>query len=605
MHKLNQQNHHKIKAELDEETDFIGASLSTSSSGMYGASLTKHSDVLLGIMQDMLLNPSFSQEELEKLKKLQISNLMSAKDDPGEIISNIRSLVVYGKDHPYGELVNERTIDNITREDVVNYYKNYWSPKNAHLAIVGDITVEEAKTLTNQYFGSWKGENLPKHSYDLPKAPEETTVVLVDRPQSVQSEIRVSYPIDLKLGDKDFFAVTLLNQILGGGASARLHLNLREDKGYTYSVGSGFSTDKVIGRFSAGTSVRNEVTDSAIYEILYELENIAQNGVNEDELKEVKAYMTGSFARSLESPQTIAGFAINTAINDLDENFYAEYLKRLDAVTVADVNAAAKKYMKYDNAYIVVVGKASEIEEKLKKFGPIVHYDVDGNKYDPAEMNKGLKGTDPQSIITNYINALGGSAKLKDIQNVKKEWSLEMQGQALKIVQVQTADGKFREDVIMGDKTVQQTISDGKNLVILADGQPQPVDDATKKSEIISNRLFPELSYKDASIKLVLEGKEKVNGENAFHIRVIYATGDESHAYFDEKTGLKVKESSLMKTPMGDMMKTTTFDKYRLVDGVNYAHIETTSVGPQTYSVTLISVEKNTKTPAEYFKVGK
>ena len=595
----------KTKAEIDEATDFIGASLATSSSGMYGASLTKHSDELLSIMEDVLLNPSFPQDELDKIIKLQVSNIASAKEDPAEIISNIRALVLYGADHPYGELVNEKTIENITREDVVNYYRNYWSPKSAHLAIVGDITVAEAKVLANKYFGNWSGDNLPKHNYERPVEPKENTVVLVDRPQSVQSEIRVSYPIDLKLGDKDFFAVTLMNQILGGGASSRLYKNLREDKAYTYGIGSGFSTDKVIGRFSAGGSVRNEVTDSAVHEILYELENIAENGVTENELKEVKAYITGSFARSLESPQTIASFAINTAVNNLEEEFYADYLKKLDAVTVADVNAAAKKYIKPNNAYIIVVGKASEIENKLKKFGPIVYYDVDGNKYDPAEMNKGLKGTDPQSIITNYINALGGEAKLKDIQNVKKEWSLEMQGQSLKIVQVQSADGKFREDVMMGDKTVQQTISDGKNLVILADGQPQPIDDATKKSEIISNRLFPELSYKDASIKLVLEGKEKVNGENAFHVRVIYSTSDESHAYFDEKTGLKVKESSLMKTPMGDMMKTTTFDKYRLVDGVNYAHIETTSVGPQTYSVTLISVEKNTKTPAEYFKVGK
>jgi len=271
----------KSKAEIDETVDFIGASFTTTATGMYGSSLSKHKESLLNIMQDVLVNATFPEDELEKIKKLELSNLISGKDDPATIINNIRGIAVYGKDHPYGQMMTEATLQNIKREDCIQYFNTYWSPKSAYLAIVGDISLEEAKTLANEYFGSWKGGDLPKNTFQKPSAPEKTRVVLVDRPQSVQSEIRVSYPLDIKVGDESFLASSLLNQILGGGFSSRLMQNLRENKGYTYSVGSGFSTDKVIGRFSAGGSVRNEVTDSAVFEIMKELKSIANDGITE------------------------------------------------------------------------------------------------------------------------------------------------------------------------------------------------------------------------------------------------------------------------------------------------------------------------------------
>ena len=312
----------KTKAEIDEAIDFIGASLSTGSSSMYGSSLTRHTESLMNIMQDILMNPSFPADELEKLKKLQISNLASAKDDPGTIVTNIRNLIFYGKDHPYGEMMSEKSIEQISIEDCKSYFKKYWSPKQAHLAIIGDISVSDAKEMATKYFGNWKGEDIPQHEFSHPAKLEKTKVILVDRDQSVQSEIRIGYPVELNIGDKDFFSTKLLNQILGGGFSSRLMQNLREDKAYTYGAGSGFATDDLIGRFSAGASVRNEVTDSAVYEFLYELDNIAAKGITESELKAAKAYLTGSFARSLEQPRTIAGFAINTAVNELPKDYY-------------------------------------------------------------------------------------------------------------------------------------------------------------------------------------------------------------------------------------------------------------------------------------------
>jgi len=589
------------KAELDETIDFVGASFSTSSSGLYGSSLTRHTETVLGIMNDVLMNPIFPQEELDKLVKLSISDLISSKDDPGAVVLNIRDLVVYGADHPYGELISEASLKNITREDCIKYYQEYWSPKTAYLAVIGDITVDEARKMASEYFGDWTGDEIPSHEFEAPHAPEKTRVVMVDRPASVQSAIRVSYPVELELNDPDFFAARLMNTILGSGFSSRLLQNLREDNAFTYAAGSGITASDVIGKFTAGASVRNEVTDSAVHEILYELRNIAENGITDKELRSAKAYMTGGFARSLERPQTIAGFAINTAVLELPKDFYHTYLKRLNAVTIEDVNAAARKYIKPENAHIVVVGKASEVAAKLSRFGEIVYYDVDGNQYDPASLNKAIMGRSPESVIEDYIDAIGGNEAIKAVNSQKQIWAMTAFGQTMNVESIKTLDGKFRVDVQMGGQIRQSIICDGKDLVTLAGGSEMPMDDATKETEMLNNRLFPELYYAGSEIKLKLEGVEKINGNPAFSMSVIYPSGKESQVYFDTKSGLKVKEATMIDTPQGSYGQSVTYSDYKEVDGVLYPHSNTTQMGPQSIESSMTLLENNIKVDQAVF----
>lgn len=593
----------KSKAEIDEAVDFVGASFNTSSTGMFGAALTKHKDALLGIMEDVLMNPSFPQADLDKLKKIETTAIINAKDDPSAIVNNIRGVVVYGKEHPYGEMASEQTVANVTRQDIVNYYEKYWSPKSAYLAIVGDITLADAKKVAAEYFGDWKGADLPEHKYEVPTAPANNSVVLVDRPQSVQSEIRVTYPVELNIGDKDFFAATLMNKILGSGFSSRLNQNLREDHGYTYGAGSGILTSSVVGRFTAGTSVRNEVTDSSVHEILFELDRIADGGVTAEELKSAKAGLTGAFSRSLEEPTTVAGFALNTAINELPQDYYANYLKQLDAVTLEEVNAAAKKFIKPENAHIVVVGKASEIADKLKRFGDIIYYDADGNTYDPAEMNKAAAGMKPTSVVGNYLNAIGGAKALSAVQSVKKEWELDFGGQKLKVVEVKTQSGQFRQDIMMGPQIIQQVISDGKDVAMIAQGQKVPMSDEEKAAEILKNRLFPELHLEKSGAKMKIDGVVKVEGKDAYNLRVIFPTGDETNIYFDIASGLKVKETSSLETPMGPTTQSTIYGDYKAVNNIQIAHKENTAMGPQKFSSVLKSIEFNPKVGADYFTI--
>jgi predicted Zn-dependent peptidase len=593
----------RSKSDIDEAIDFIGATLYTSSTSLYGASLTRHSDQLLEIMQDVLLNPLFPQEELDKIVKQALSGLAADRDEPDVIARNIRDLVIYGTDHPFGEMLSEASLNNITREDIIDYYNKYWTPRSAYLAIVGDITVEEARKRAEAYFGSWEGSDIPQHEYDRPELPDQTTVILVDRPQSVQSAIRISYTVDYKTGDPDFFAARLMNQVLGVGFTSRLLHNLREDKGYTYTAGSSLSSNEVIGRFTAGASVRNAVTDSAISQFLYEMERMAQEGVTEEELKTEKAYLTGSYARSLESPQTIAGFAINTAIKNLPSNFYHDYLKSLDAVTLEEVNAAAKEYIRPDNCYIVVVGKAEEIEEKLMPFGPVIRYDVDGNIVDKGKLNAALESISPRTVIDRYLAAVGGAELMVAVENQKQTWELSAYGQAMKVHSVKTADGKFRTEVEVGGAVQQSLICNGEEVVTRAMGQVMPMDDKSKESEIINNRLFPELYYAESGVQLKLDGMEMVNGKDAYVLSVVYPSGKASQAYFDIESGLKVKEATTIDSPQGSFTQIAEYSDYREVDGILYAHIATMKMGPQQIETKLVSLENNTELAEDTFSL--
>lgn len=367
------------KEQLDEAIDQIGASINVGSTSAVASSLTKHRETLLGLFADILFNPSFPQEELDKLKKQTISALAAQKDDPSSISMVVANAVLYGKDHPYGENATEETVNNIQVEDIASYYKNYFRPNIAYMAIVGDITKAEAETLMNKYFADWEKAQVPTHKWRKATLPLKNEVILVDRPASVQSVMDITYPVELQYNSPDRISATLLTYILGGGSSSRLFMNLRESKGYTYGAYSSISPDRIIGNFDAGASVRTEVTDSAAYQFFYELKNITQRTITNEEVAAAKAYLTGSFGRSLENPATIANFALNTEIYDLPKDYYKNYLKNLNAVTVETLNSIAPQYIKPANAYLIIIGNTAAFKDTIGQFGEVKNYTIEGD----------------------------------------------------------------------------------------------------------------------------------------------------------------------------------------------------------------------------------
>jgi predicted Zn-dependent peptidase len=317
-------------------------------------------------MSDVVMNAEFSKDQLEKYRMQNLSGLQAMQKDPKSISGYLSKSILYGKDTPFGELVTENTLKNVSIDLCRDYYKTYYRPNIAYMAVVGDITPEEAMEKIQKYFGLWQSADIPGKQIDIPEAPEKRKVIVYDRPESVQSVIRVTYPVEFKLKSDDYFQARVMNTILGGGVY-RLFENLREKHGWTYGSYSSLSQSKYIGNFTAFADVSNAVTDSAVNEILYEMNRLRDEQVPANELNRVKNYMTGNFALSLENPSTIARFAINIERYDLPDDYYRNYLKSIDQVTAGQVMSAANKYLRPEESYVFVVGNKKEIDEKLKE----------------------------------------------------------------------------------------------------------------------------------------------------------------------------------------------------------------------------------------------
>ncbi|MDN3205477.1 M16 family metallopeptidase [Algoriphagus sediminis] len=549
----------RTKDELDEEIDFIGASLSAGSTSMFGSSLKKHQEKVLELMTDVLYNPIFPQEELDKLKKQSLTGLATTKDDPGAISGRLTSALVYGKDHPYGEFSTEETINNIEVEDIRNYYETFFKPNIAYMAIVGDMSVEEAEELVTEYFGDWEPGEVPSFEYEMPSGTDKTMVGLVDRSSSVQTVIDVVQPIDLTLGDENYISSRLLNQIFGGGSSGRLFQNLREDKGYTYGAYSSFSSDELVGQFSANASVRTEVTDSAVYEFVSEIDRLLAEGVTEEELELAKASISGSFGRSLESPSTIANFALNTERYDLPSDYYATYLQKVDELTIEDINSTAKELIDPSKLYITAVGNGSEIAEKLERFGEVKMYDNMGNPAREIAMDASMT---VDQVLANYIEAIGGRDAAMAVKSAKVSMDADVMGNAITLTSVYDDENKrYAQKTSLAGNVMQSTsMVDGKGS-ISAQGQNIEMNEAQYNEAQMSALFIPELYYESLGYDLKLDGVKDVDGVDAYKVIVTNSAGTFMTNYYAVDSGLKIKNEN---PNSGD----TVFSEYEEKDGI-------------------------------------
>ncbi|HHB52790.1 MAG TPA: insulinase family protein, partial [Saprospiraceae bacterium] len=459
----------RTKAQLDEEVDFIGADFSTFSQGFYAASLSKYTDQLMDVVSDAIFNPTFSEEQFNKIKKQKLSSLASEKEDPNAIAGNVRGVLNFGKNHPYGEVVTEETVNNLTVQDCKNYYQSHFRPNNAFLIFVGDIKLEDAKKMANKYFGKWKPVILEEMDEPKVTIPTKRTVDFVHKSGAVQSVVNVTYPVDFKPDSPDAIKASVMNTLLGGFFRSRLNQNLREDHAYTYGAGSALRKDRLIGSFRAGGSVRNEVTDSVIVQIDYELNRLINEKVSEEELDLVKNVMAGQFGRSLEDPRTMARFSLNVARYNLPKNYYRDYLKNLAAVTAEDVQMMAKKYLKPNACHILVVGDKNEVADKLTQFGTVNFYDTYGNPV--TNEGPAVETLSLLQLMDKHSDAMGGKKAMDDMKSLVTEYTAEVQGTKLNLWSVKVDGEKYAMKASIGGQPMQeQRFMDGKG-VNMAQGQ--------------------------------------------------------------------------------------------------------------------------------------
>lgn len=537
----------KPKDVFNEEIDFMGASLNVGATSINAFSLSKYKEDILKLMSDVLFNPAFPEDEFDRAIEQSLTGIKQSLDNPDAIAANIRGVVNYGKDHPYGELTTEETLKNITLEDLKQHYAKYFKPNIAYLVVVGDIKKSEAQKLVKDYFGDWKSGDVQKETFETPEPVTKTNISFVDRPSSVQSVISISYPIDNKPGSPDVVKLSLLNQILGGGGlSTRLNMNLREDKGYTYGANSSIGSSRYSAIFNAGASVRNEVTDSALVQFMYELNKIISEPVSDEELELAKNSAKGSFARSLEGRGTVASFALNTELNDLPEDYYATYLKRVDAVTKEDLLDVAKRYIHPDKANIVVVGKAEEVAPKLQQFGEITYYDAYGNVVDVEAAKAAVADVDPFTIINNYIKALGGAEKLKSITDITTTSKANIQGQQISIVVKKKGNTMLKQSIGMAGMTLQELVFNDGSAKMSVQGQSQEIPAGPQLEAIKTDAvIFPELYYKELGYELTVKGISQVSGKDAYEVVVKPGDAPSFTQFFSVDSGLLLKEQSV------------------------------------------------------------
>lgn len=593
----------RTKDQINEEIDFIGGTFNASSGGIFASSLKKHSSKLLDVVSDILLNPIFNSSELEKVRTQMLSSIAAGKDDPNSIANDVMSVLNFGKNHPYGEILTETSVRNITLDQCIDYFNTFFRPNVAYLSIVGDITLEEARPLVTKYFGNWQKKAVPDFTYEEPKPPASRKIAIVNRDESVQSVINIGYALDLNLSNPDYIKARVANMILGGGTT-RLFNNLREKHGYTYGSYSSFTSMPLVGSFEVNTSVRNAVTDSSIYEILYEMENMHKAPVPADELSMAKNSMTGSFALSLEKPQTIASFAINTERYKLPKDFYKNYLKNLAAVTSADVQNVSSKYILPENCNILVVGKASDFAGKLTRFSKnITYYTPEGDPYDPSTGVPVLPDTfTAVNVLKKYMDAVGGLDKVSKIKDIKQSGTISVQGMNISITMIQRFPDKSFSEVKMGNSLLNKTVMFGNKATTMGMQGDQEVTGLEFDMLKLQALIFPESMLEQYGYNPSIKGVEKINSRNNYKIEVATPSGGVFTDYFDMETGLRTKTVVMLDSPTGPVRHETQFLEYFERDGVKYPKKIKQITGQQALDITMETLEVNTNPGDEVFR---
>jgi predicted Zn-dependent peptidase len=599
----------RTKDQLDNEKDYIGASIDASESSITLSCLTKHMDKGLTLMSDVLFNANFPQSEFDRIKKQNESALMAAKSDPGTMADNAEKKANF-PNHPFGDVMTEASLNNITRDDVVNYYKSTFTPKGSYLVIVGDITKDQATKLVDQYFSKWTGVEPFKMETGDGQFNKGNRVIFVNKPGAVQSVIQVSFPMKIRTGDNNQLPLTVLNGILGGGGfGTRLMQNLREDKAYTYGCYSSLNVTEDASWMSIGGNFRNEVTDSAITQILLELDKITNGYVTDEELNLTKSSMAGGFARSLERPQTIARFALNIIKNNLSKDYYQTYLKRLEAVDKDAILTMAQTYFTAKNCNIIVVGN-EEILARLKQFdadGKIELMDAFGNEV--KEMKKA--DITKEVLIEKYVTAVTQTTsmkaavkKMKKIKSVEKKTDLSMSQIPFPLkstdlwmapnLEGQKLEGQgmvFQKSYFDGTTGASTSMQAGKK-----DMTPEEI--AAKKK---SSGLFPEMNYATSGMVYEIAGVENLDGKDVYVLKANDGSS-ESFDYYDVKTFMKVKSLTIRKEGEETMETSATFSDYKDVNGLLFPHTVSIAMGEAAFSGKVTSIVVNGKTDLKEYK---
>jgi zinc protease len=370
--------------QLAEEIGLLGAAMGTGAD--WDASyvtldvLSRNSEPSLGIFSDVTVRPTFPAEDLERVRAERLNEVLQQRNEPSAIAGKRFANLLYGTG-AYGNSVigNADSLSRITLDDVRAYFAAHYIPNNASVVVSGDIDATKALALVEQNFGAWQRGPEPARPRLAPNAIHENRIYIIDRPQAVQSEIRVGH-LGVPRSSADYFPLSVMNAIFGGVFNSRINLNLREKHGYTYGARSQFAFRREAGPFVLAAPVRNEVTRESVSEMLAELRRIRTGDIEDRELDDTKSYLMGVFPATVQTASDIASRLVDMELYGLPEDYFDRYRENIGAVTKEDITRVANEYLDPDRLLIVIVGSAKEIREPLGTLGfPMHEMDIDGN----------------------------------------------------------------------------------------------------------------------------------------------------------------------------------------------------------------------------------
>lgn len=360
--------------QIADQMAFLGIGLG-SGSGWEQSSVSLHTttaqiDSAMALMAEVALHPAFQVADLERLRKARLTSLQQLRDRGPSIADRAYAQALFGVEHPYGRPLagTEASIASLTRDDLQKFYGTYYRPNHATLLVVGDVTADDIERRAEALFGDWKSATVPPVVTATARAAKGPTLVLIDKPGAAQSSFRLG-GIGAARSTSDYFAIQVMNTLLGGSFSSRLNQNLREAHGYTYGASSGFGLRKSAGPFTASAEIVSAKTDSALMEFLKELTSI-RDSVPADELARAKRYLQLGMPENFETTGSIAGELIPLVTYDVPLDFYDSAVQRIGAVTQADVIRVARQYIDLNKLTMVIVGDRKTIEPGLRALKP-------------------------------------------------------------------------------------------------------------------------------------------------------------------------------------------------------------------------------------------
>jgi zinc protease len=553
-------------------------------------------NVGLDLVSDVAQHPAFATDEIERQRQQSLSGMRVSYDDPEFLANMVFDRLVYGF-HPYGrpQSGTPDTLTALTRDDLLAFHQKWFGANNAILAIVGDVTSEEAFAGAERAFGSWA--KAPAASVKAIEPPPPTRrVVVIDKPGAVQTEIRVGN-LAIPRKHDDFMAMDLAAKVLGGEGANRLHRVLRSERGLTYGASADFNALKQAGALVAQTNTRSETTGETLRLMVDEVWKMIRDRVGGRELEGAQEYLTGSFPLTIETPSQIALQILNAVFFGLNMNDLQTYRERVNAVTVDDVQRVSRNYLHPDKLTVVLVGDASAFVKQLPgagfdKFEVIPASELDLAAPDlrkkphsgfhpassvapvvPAVKDVTVQSTAAKTLLDKAIAAKGGLANLQGIKTVRSEGTMTAQSATgpvpfAVVTSIEYPD-RYRVDADMPGGKVAQVYANGRYWIQDARGVNELPEDARGPIQSSVQRDLVRVLVKAATGKLVVRD---VDAEDDPSLGAIEVSGEGMSPvtlFVNRDNGL-IEKARYVAAP-GEGRSEETYSDYRTVNGVKFA----------------------------------